>query len=81
MQCYPAVGPRTVDGKLDEWQAETPVEMTEGRAKLWTAWDEDHRYVGCDAARWDGRVPVLSLFVELRPADERDASYRRGCTT
>ncbi len=78
IQCYPAGGPCTVDGKLGEWQAETPLAMTEDRAKLWTAWDEDHLYVACDAARWNGRVPILSLFLDLRPAGERDASYRRG---
>ncbi len=78
IQCYPAAGARTMDGQLDEWQAETPLTMDEGRAKLWTAWDRDHLYIACEAARWRGQLPVLSLFLDLRPAGERDAFYRRG---
>lgn len=78
IQCYPAAGARTMDGQLGEWQAETPLAMDEGPAKLWTAWDRDHLYIACEAARWRGQLPVLSLFLDLRPAGDRDAFYRRG---
>jgi alpha-N-arabinofuranosidase len=78
IQCHPAGGQRTIDGRLDEWRQETPLAMVEGRAKLWTAWDREHLYVACEGVRAPGPLPVLSLFLDLRPAGQRTASYRRG---
>ena len=81
VQCFPASAPRKVDGRLDEWQGDTPLTMKQPAVKLWTAWDRENLYIACRAPRpkkGERGIGSLILFLDLRPKVERSNVYRRG---
>ncbi|MEW6354829.1 MAG: carbohydrate binding domain-containing protein [Planctomycetota bacterium] len=81
IQCFPVSSPRRMDGRLDEWQGETPLALKQPAIRLWTAWDAGNLTIACQAPRpskGKNGIAWLDLYLDLRPKAERNDVYRRG---